>query len=532
MINLNDIRNNYPTPKLDDIQGIILRGYTFPYIRYIIFTIADKEGARAFLSNILPGASDIEVTTAKPWEIDKRPEYSLTIGLTYSGIRELMQEANREEVEARSSNVFSLFMEGAIGDAIAVGDVGASAPKNWWKRSGEWKLKEKPSANNDELHIMVSIYADSVANRENYHQKLLVQIPLSDNGPALKEAYLQDSDPLKAGDDYIHFGYKDSLSQPRLSNVPWNTTKGRLLLGKSTVDDRPLVPPYHFVITPKFKKDPSKADSPMLPKYKAHPLLYNGSFAAFRVLHQDVKAFKDFIEKPRGKDITPELIAAKMCGRWYDGTPLSVSPNHPYQPEKPGDKLEGFDFTNFNYLSHTPNQKGVKLNDEFGALCPYAAHIRRTNPRDDDKVQGNTNNAEEKRIMRRAGPYGPDYNPAKPDNIPRGLVGLFICANLSAQFSFIMETWVTSGGFRNGGEKADISPNNSGIDPVFGIDDGIDKHKNFAFLPPGSPPEPKKEDYTILDGLPQFIRTDGGLYVFLPGIEGLRHLANGTIPKP
>ncbi|MBD1384689.1 hypothetical protein IDJ75_05315 [Mucilaginibacter rigui] len=67
---------------------------------------------------------------------------------------------------------------------------------------------------------------------------------------------------------------------------------------------------------------------------------------------------------------------------------------------------------------------------------------------------------------------------------------------------------------------------------MFGIDDGIDRHKKFAFLPPGSPPEPKKEDYTILKGLPQFIRTDGGLYVFLPGIEGLRHLANGTIPKP
>lgn len=527
MINLNDIRNNYPTPKLDDIQGIILRGYTFPYIRYIIFTITDKAGAQAFLSNILPGASDIEVTTAKPWEIGKRPEYSLTVGLTYSGMRELMKEEDREEVENRSSNVFSLFMEGAVGDAIAVGDVGASAPKNWWEKSGEWKLEKPASDYNDKLHILASIYADSEENREIYHQKLLAQIPPENGSPALREAYLLDSNPLKAGDDYIHFGYKDSLSQPRLSNVPWNTTQGRLLLGKSTVDDRPLVPPYHFVITPKFKKDPSDPASPMLPKYKAHPLLYNGSFAAFRVLHQDVKAFKKFIDKPRGGNITPELIAAKMCGRWYDGTPLTVSPDHPL-----GDKLDGFDFTNFNYMSRTAHQHGDVQSDDFGQVCPYAAHIRRTNPRDDWKVQGNTNNAEEKRLMRRAGPYGIDYNPEKPDDgIPRGLVGLFICANLSAQFSFIMETWVTNGGFRNGGENSDISPNKSGVDPVFGIDDGMAGHQNFAFLPPGSPAEPKTEDYTILGGLPQFIRTDGGLYVFLPGIEGLRHLANGTIPK-
>jgi deferrochelatase/peroxidase EfeB len=521
-----------PPPVLDDIQGLVLRGYTLPYIRYVVFQMTDLGGAKSFLSKLLPGASEIEITTAKPWDRSNRPVYCLNIGLTYSGMDFLMSDEDRIVVERGSSNVFSLFKQGAVSHAKRVGDIKSSDPEHWWKRSAEWLLPTPRKSPYNELHILVSIYADSADTRENYHQKLLNLIPVLNGSPALLQAYIQDSDPLNEGDDYIHFGYKDSFSQPRLSDVPWNTNVGRLLAGKGLIDDRPCVPPYQFVITPKFKVDPTNPKSPEAPYYRAHPLLYNGSFAAFRVLHQDVKAFKAFINKDKEKGISPGLVAAKMCGRWFDGTPLVISPNGPDKT------LNGYDYTNFNYLKPTAHQQGKPVNDEFGLLCPYASHIRRTNPRDDYKVQGNGNkdgtakNAEDKRIMRRAGPYGPDYDEAKPDDKPRGLVGLFICANLDAQFSFIMGSWVVNGNFRRG-TGADISPNKSGIDPLFGNnDEKIDQHKSFAFLPPGSRKEPKTEDYTILNGLPQFIRTDGGLYVFLPGIDGLRHLANGTIPKP
>ncbi|RYU91694.1 hypothetical protein EWM62_07080 [Mucilaginibacter terrigena] len=526
MTYLNDsCGSRQPPPVLDDIQGLVLRGYTLPYIRYIVFYMVDLAGARSFLSKLLPGTSDVEITTAKPWDRDDRPIYTLNVGFTYSGMEFLMNEGDRKVVERESSNVFDLFKGGAVGDAQAVGDINSSDPKHWWDRSGEWLLPTKRESPYDELHLVVTIYADSTGTRENYHQKLLKLIPGETGLPALMQAYIQDSDPLDEGEDYIHFGYKDSFSQPRLSDVPWNTNVGRLLAGKGLIDDRPCVPPYQFVITPKFKVDPTNPQSAELPKYRAHPLLHNGSFAAFRVLHQDVTAFKAFINKGKEKGISPELVAAKMCGRWFDGTPLVVS------PDGPDKTLNGFDYTNFNYIEPTAHQQGKPVNDEFGLLCPYASHIRRTNPRDDYKVKGNKNNAEEKRIMRRAGPYGPDYDETRPDDgIPRGLVGLFICADLSAQFSFIMESWVTNGSFRIG-KDADMSPNKSGFDPLFGSEDGMTDHETFDFLPPGTQRPPKKTDYTVIDGLPQFIRTDGGLYLFLPGIEGLRHLANGTIPK-
>ena len=41
------------------------------------------------------------------------------------------------------------------------------------------------------------------------------------------------------------------------------------------------------------------------------------------------------------------------------------------------------------------------------------------------------------RIVRRAMPYGPAYDPAHPDSTPRGLIGYFINGSLTNQFEFL-----------------------------------------------------------------------------------------------
>ena len=48
---------------LADIQGNVLRGYTFPVAAYLFLRIDDVERGRALLRRMLP-----EVTTARPWE--------------------------------------------------------------------------------------------------------------------------------------------------------------------------------------------------------------------------------------------------------------------------------------------------------------------------------------------------------------------------------------------------------------------------------------------------------------------------------
>ncbi|QHS55842.1 hypothetical protein GWR56_09970 [Mucilaginibacter sp. 14171R-50] len=434
---LNDVADREaPVPQFDDIQGLILRGYNFDYIRYLIFTIDANniDGARELIGKLLPGSNSLlNITTAAPWPDDDKPPYCLNIGVTSFGLKLLLDKTDYTKVKNASFPLFSLYDGGAATNAGQVGDTDDSAPQKWWKRSGGWQLPADPKPDGSDLHIQLTIYTQSEGERNTCYDKLMGMIPVKNNVPALTLAFLKDSNPLLTGINYIHFGYKDSFSQPRLSKVPWNTKQQRLLKeGVSTIDDRPIVPPYQFVIQKKYTDDKGN----LVPNYYAHPLILNGSFAAFRLLYQDVKAFNAFINKTPGVD--PALVAAKMCGRWFDGTPLVVSPNGPNAG------LKDFDYTNFNYIEPTTNQQGVRKNDSLGQLCPYASHIRRTNPRDDAAVVGNQNNpdgslnyASTRRIMRRAGAYGPDYEPNEPDGIQRGLVGLFICANLQASSSLL-----------------------------------------------------------------------------------------------
>jgi deferrochelatase/peroxidase EfeB len=516
-LNLNDI-NTAAEPKLSDIQGLILRGYNLPYVRYIVFKINDVEGARLFCKKILPGSTELlTVTTAAPWKNGQKPAYCLNVGLTVFGLKKLIDQDQFETVNNDSLEFFKWFKSGAVKTAVKVGDTDDSAPALWWKRSGGWMAPQDPVADGSDLHVQVSLFAHDSDSLKSYYQTLLEMIPAGAKGASMTAVFFKDSEPLPKGNDYIHFGYKDSFSQPRLANVSWNTVQGRLLSGKSLVDDRPPVPLDNFVITIK-----NFSDAPLPPAYAPNPLLENGSFAAFRLLYQDVKAFNKFINNPP-EGASPELVAAKMCGRWFDGTPLVVS------PDKPNPDLKDFDYTNFNYINHTPNQQGKGHNDDLGRLCPYAAHIRRTNPRDDTKVTGNKNAdgtpsyAASRRIMRRAGPYGPDYVENEPEGIQRGLVGLFICANLSEQFVFIMDSWIRQGGFRS---EDDSSPNDSGFDPLFGPPNkSISNYNEFDYIPGNS-----GDSYVKMKGLERFIRTDGSLLLFLPGIKALEDLSNGVIP--
>ena len=84
-----------------------------------------------------------------------------------------------------------------------------------------------------------------------------------------------------------------------------------------------------------------------------------------------------------------------------------------------------------------------------------------------------------------------------------------------------MGQWISSGGFRN----PDKSPNTSGIDPLFGpqLSDGDPDDHQFAY-------NTGNGTYKELPGLTRFIRTDGSLYLFLPGIAGLKYISEGKIP--
>ena len=482
---------------VSDIQGVILRGYSHhPYIRFFVLRIRDVAGAKQLCRSLAgEGAPPLTVTTSRQWKI--RPPYCLNLAVTSSGLKKLAGEDGYETIQqGTSSALFDPFDTGAAEPktAASIGDREESAPEHWWK-NGNWKLPGAPT--NDDLDLLVGLYTSNAPDRETFAQKFLAMIPGAAAGtPAVVPAFVQDSDPLPddAGrpTEKIHFDYVDGISQPRVKDTPWYRPD-------DPMDQRPSVESWHFVIS----------NAPAA-NYAADDALINGCFGAFRLLYQDVGRFKCFLAQSKN----PDLLAAKMCGRWQDGTPLILS------PDAPNPALQGKALNNFNYLKEDPD----------GAVCPFASHIRRSNPRDDVQVTGNGTPADQQqhRVMRRARPYGPPYT-EKTADAQRGLVGLFLGANLTEQFQFVMEQWIGSPGFH----RPPDSPNQSGVDPLFGpiLKDAAESH-DFEYLANAPRKSGDKASWNTVKGLSRFVRTDGALYVFIPSIKTLKALGQPPAPPP
>jgi deferrochelatase/peroxidase EfeB len=519
-----------PTLDLADIQNIVLRGYTMYSIRHFVFAIRDVAGTRRFLQALLPGSgSPVTITTAETQE--DKPQYGLTLSFTSTGLQQLLPANEYKQVSNKTPQLFPTFHRGAAdpGTAARVGDIGDSAPDHWWSRSGGWQLQgappTDPTAIGALMHLVITLHDGDAAVRETHTADLMAMIASASTAgiPALELVFRQDSDPLAVGhENMIHFGYADGFTQPRVDGVPWDPPVS------PDPDDRPRVPAFNFVITPKPSVPvPSAEEGPPGQNYTAHSFLYNGTFAAFRVLAQDIAAFEAFINQADD----PELLAAKMCGRWRDGTPVEVSNREPMKTP-----LHGLELTNFQYASRSPNQLGPYDGDALGQHCPYGSHIRRTNPRDDIAVTGNESTpsypkgfAARHRVMRRATAYGPPYDPANPnDGNPRGLIGLFMGVSLPAQFEFIMQLWVFAGNFRN----PDASTNGSGVDPLFGPSSSAaynSKVFEYNTAETGAPAYVSVPPTGQGPELTRFVRTDGGLYVFLPSITAIGLLVRGAI---
>jgi Dyp-type peroxidase family len=216
-----------------------------------------------------------------------------------------------------------------------------------------------------------------------------------------------------------------------------------------------------------------------------------GSFFVFRKLEQKVRDFKKgelelaaALEAESGKN-PGELAGAYVVGRFENGTPTALS-----RVEVP---LNGKPVSNnFNFDS-----------DQGGLRCPFAAHIRKTNPRD-KSINSNS------RLMARRGiPYGErgdDPNDGVIDNKPEGGVGLLFMAyqsSIEGQFEFTQQSWANNPGFH-----FQAKPQPVGIDPVIGQPGhGGKQHYPLEY---GVGPLSSPLDFS------GFVRMKGGEYFFAP----------------
>src|SRR5581483_428376 len=173
----------------------------------------------------------------------------------------------------------------------------------------------------------------------------------------------------------------------------------------------------------------------------------NGTFLAYRKLHEHVARFRRWLAAegerfPGGR----ELLAAKIVGRFRDGTPLELS-DTPYTDADAvrGDPEHVHRFTDFTYG-----------NDLNGSRCPMGAHIRRVNPRDSLGFNGVL--VDRRRIVRRGLPYGtwiPENTPldtvADLDRFDQehesehGVIFMALCSSLERQFEFVQREWMNYG---------------------------------------------------------------------------------------
>jgi deferrochelatase/peroxidase EfeB len=201
-----------------------------------------------------------------------------------------------------------------------------------------------------------------------------------------------------------------------------------------------------------------------------------------------VAAFRRYVASA-GFPGGPELLAAKIVGRWPDGTPLTLSPLGP-------DAAVASDPRRINAFSYSEDANG------FG--CPLGAHIRRANPRDSPGFfDGRLTNRH--RIVRRGRAYGPPL-PAgvlDDDGADRGLVFVCFQADIWRQFETIQALWIDDG------------------DPF-----GLGRDKDFLVGEPdgGKMTIPGRPPY-FLKPQPRFVTMRGGEYLFQPSIAALRRLA-------
>ncbi|MDQ1242358.1 MAG: hypothetical protein QG586_1712 [Pseudomonadota bacterium] len=464
--------------RLADLQGNILRGYRKAYVRHLVLSVDSPAAARRWLLDAISGDESRapQITTAEPWT--ERRRTCVNIGITHAGLAAL-------GVPPASLDSFPHeFVAGMAARNMLLGDTGPSDPSRW---KPEWRHREQ-------VHVMISVHADDPVDRAAIGDRVL-----GAHGAFRLRAAL-DGGAFSGGK--VHFGYRDGIAQPQFYGVHDPDSRR---------DDQPFVEVGAMLLGHATPVENVRWEVP-----QPGVLGLNGCFNAFRVLEQRVEEFEQFLtscadallKDPLSETLLPpgaeaqwdppmtrhaalrELVAAKMLGRWRNGTPLALSPTSPSPRPPMGDA----GLNSFGYATDPDGQK-----------CPIGSHIRRSNPRDARTVQRNTNRS--RRLVRRGIPYGPPYDPEHPKTAERGLLGSFMCANLSSQFEAIQYDWTNLGL---------LDPRITGSnDPILGNNDPLFSHFSF----------PVGKESVTFRGFPHFIHTRGGAYLFQPSISAIRHLA-------
>jgi len=480
-------RLNASRLELDEIQGDVLAGMQKNAELFIFFKIIDgarfKALAREYVIGRLTNGRSVQQRNRiiherrRLGELAREPWLGLNLAFTKDGMNQLL---------------------GASRPRLAPSfERGADHPETIAALNDPPSAKWLPGFVSDRIDAVFLITGPN-PSFVTYHGNLLGERL----GAAIKPVY-SEIGTVRPGRQkgHEHFGFRDGISQPGIRGL---TRVSRPSAAPNQgLPGQDLVWPGEFILGYP-GQDPLDAVKPGPVTPLPAPWARNGSYMVFRRLEQRVPEFRAFVAAQAARlGIGSDLLASRMVGRWRSGAPLELAPLE--------DKVWlGGDARRNNDFSYA--------GDAFQRACPYAAHIRKSNPRDD--VPGGQADILTHRIIRAGIPFGPELMPGETKTAhSRGL--MFVCyqASIPRQFEFIQSHWADNPDFVGGKVRpGNGSPVTPGFDPIIGQAPG----NGARAMDEPYPNYPAGNRRTTLDIPNQFVVLTAAAYLFMPSITALR----------
>ncbi|KAA1128293.1 hypothetical protein PGTUg99_021982 [Puccinia graminis f. sp. tritici] len=428
---------------LSNVQGDVIIGLQKRCEAFWFCSLkTDPESIEGFRKKIKSDLLPIITTAQGVIDSQKKIDFS------FSGIKKLGLKT--EEIPTGRDGVFS---KGQKVDAVEnLGDPVDQATK---------KLKTWSNEFLDEVNSIDFVVLITAPDLKLLNQKL-DQVRHAFGGHLSNSFVRQGS--VRPGEQlgHEHFGFLDSISTPKIEgfNAQPEDEKagiiqpGVILLGQPSSGGTSV------------GLDPNQA------------WLKDGSFMAFRELQQLVPEFQAFCDDSAKKNeelnASGDFIGARIVGRWKSGAPLSLAPNE--------DNPELRVAQNFDYLDELKQER-----------CPYAAHIRKSNPRNGSQAGGDSQKTILPHLMIRNGiPYGPELTGEETDSKKtkenRGLLFVAYQSEIADGFQLVQKIWCNNPRFP-AQPAANVS---SGLDLLIGqISDGSPRTaQNIIPAVPGGNTDP------------------------------------------